>query len=73
MRPDRAALRSHEALREIIRTVGSIGHALLAHQDLNQELHDLAVELRSLEVEFIAGGLPVARLETVLKTIAGFE
>ena len=31
MRPDRAALRSHEALREIIRTVGSIGHALLAH------------------------------------------
>jgi hypothetical protein len=46
---------------------------LLAHQELNQELQDLAVELKSLETEFIAGQLPVARLETVLKIIAGFE
>jgi hypothetical protein len=46
---------------------------LLAHQEPNQELHDLAIELKSLEAEFIAGQLPVARLETVLKIIAGFE
>jgi hypothetical protein len=43
------------------------------YQELNKELHDLAVELSSLEVEFIAGGLPVARLETALKIIAEFE
>lgn len=60
-------------VREIIRTVGSIGQALLAHQQLNKELHDLAVEVRSLEAELVAGRLPVARLETVLRTIAEFE
>jgi hypothetical protein len=63
----------HGALREVIHTVGSIGRALLAHQELNQELHDLAVEMRSLEAEFIAGNVPAARLETVLKLIAEFE
>ena len=63
----------HGTVREIIHTVGSIGRALLAHQDMNQELHDLAVELRSLEAELIAGRLPVERLETALKIIAGFE
>ena len=42
----------HGTLREVIHTVGSIGRALLAHQELNQELHDLAVEMRSLEAEF---------------------
>ena len=63
----------HGTLREVIHTVGSIGRALLAHQELNQELHDLAVEMRSLEIEFIAGNVPAARLETVLKLIAEFE
>jgi hypothetical protein len=63
----------HGAVREIRHAVGSIGRALLAHEDLNQELHDLAVELRSLEADFVAGRLPVARLETVLKVIAEFE
>jgi hypothetical protein len=63
----------HGTLREVIHTVGSIGRALLAHQELNQELHDLAVEMRSLEAEFIAGNVPAARLETVLKLIAEFE
>ena len=63
----------HGTVREIIHTVGSIGRALVAHHEPNQELHDLAVQLRSLEAEFIAGGLPVARLETVLKIIAQFE
>jgi hypothetical protein len=63
----------HGTLREVIHTVGSIGRALLAHQELNQELHDLSVELRSLEAELIAGQLPAARLATVLKVIAEFE
>ena len=63
----------HGTVREIIGTVGSIGRALLAHHEANQELHDLAVELRSLEAELIAGQLPVERLETALKIIAGFE
>ena len=63
----------HGTVREIIHTVGIIGRALLSHQETNQELHDLAVELRSLEADFIAGRLPVARLETVLKVVAGFE
>jgi hypothetical protein len=63
----------HGTVREIIHTVGSIGRALLSHQEPNQELHDLAAEVRSLEADFIAGRLPVARLETVLKVIAGFE
>jgi hypothetical protein len=63
----------HGTLREVIHTVGSIGRALLAHQELNQELHDLAVEMRSLEAELIAGNVPAARLETVLKLIAEFE
>ena len=63
----------HGTVREIIHTVGSIGRALLAHHEVNQELHDLAVELRWLEAELIAGRLPVERLETVLKVIAGFE
>jgi hypothetical protein len=63
----------HGTVREIAHTVGSIGRALLAHQDANRELHDLGVELRSLEADFIAGRLPVARLETVLKIIAEFE
>ncbi|HEY2616759.1 MAG TPA: hypothetical protein VGI78_05420 [Acetobacteraceae bacterium] len=63
----------HGPVRDIIHTVGSIGRALLSHQEPNQELHDLAVELRSLEADFVAGQLPVARLETVLKIIAGFE
>ena len=63
----------HGTVREIIHTVGSIGRALLSHQETNQELHDLGVELRSLEADFVAGRLPVARLETVLKVVAGFE
>jgi hypothetical protein len=63
----------HGTVREIIHTVGSIGRALLSHQDTNQELHDLAAELQSLEADFVAGRLPVARLETVLKVVAGFE
>jgi hypothetical protein len=63
----------HGTLREVIHTVGSIGRALFAHQELNQELHDLAVEMRSLEAELIAGNVPAARLETVLKLIAEFE
>ena len=63
----------HGTVREIIHTVGSIGRALVSHQETNQELHDLAVELRSLEADFVAGRLPVARLETVLKVVAGFE
>jgi hypothetical protein len=46
---------------------------LLAHREPNQELHDLAGELKSLEADFIAGQLPVARLETVLKIISEFE
>jgi hypothetical protein len=63
----------HDAIRDIVRTVGSISRALLAHQGPNQELHDLAVELRLLEVEFVAGQLPIARLERALKVIAEFE
>jgi hypothetical protein len=63
----------HDAVRDVIRTVGSISRALLAHQGLNQELYDLGVERRSLEVEFIAGQLPVARFESALKVIAEFE
>ena len=63
----------HGTVREIIHTVGSIGRALLSHQETNQELRDLGVELRSLEADFVAGRLPVARLETVLKVVAGFE
>lgn len=63
----------HGTFREIVRTVGSIGQALLAHQEANQELHDLAVEVRWLEAELIAGRLPMARLKSVLKIIAEFE
>ena len=63
----------HGALREIVHTVGSIGRALLTHHDANQELHDLAVELRWLEAELVAGRLPMVRLESVLKIIAEFE
>jgi len=63
----------HEPVREIIRTLGSVGATLLAHRELNQELHDLAVRLRSLEAELVAGQLPVAKLETVLRLIAEFE
>ncbi len=63
----------HGTLREIVRTVGSIGRALLTHHEANQELHDLAVELRWLEAELIAGRLPVARLESVLRIIAEIE
>ena len=63
----------HGALREIVRTVGGIGRALLANQKANQELHDLAVELRWLEAELVAGRLPMVRLESVLKIIAEFE
>jgi hypothetical protein len=63
----------HDALRDLVHTVGSIRRALFAHQELNHELHDLAVELRALEVAFIAGDLPVAKLEMALKIIAGFE
>ena len=63
----------HGTVREIIRTVGGIGRALLAHQELNQELHDLAVEVKWLEAELIAGRLPVPRLEIVLKVVAELE
>jgi hypothetical protein len=63
----------HDTFREIVHTVGNIGRALLAHQEVNQELHDLAVEVRWLEAELIAGRLPVARLESVLRIIAEIE
>jgi hypothetical protein len=63
----------HGTVREIIHTVGNIGRALVTHHGSNQELHDLAAELRSLEAELVAGRIPVARLETVLKIIAGLE
>jgi hypothetical protein len=63
----------HGTLREIVHTVGSIGRALLAHHEANQELHNLGVELRSLEVELVAGRLPLVRLESVLSIIAELE
>jgi hypothetical protein len=63
----------HGTLREIVHTVGSIGRALLAHHEANQELHTLGVELRSLEVELVAGRLPLVRLESVLRIIAELE
>ena len=63
----------HDTFREILHTVGSIGRTLLAHQGVNQELHDLAVEARWLESELIAGRLPVVRLESVLRIIAEIE
>jgi hypothetical protein len=76
--PDRTALRgagvaNHGTVREIVRTVGSIGRALLADQDATQELHDLAVELSWLEAELVAGRLPAVRLESVLRIIAELE
>src|SRR5271165_6254710 len=37
-----AEMADHGTVREIIHTVGSIGRALLSHQETNQELHDLA-------------------------------
>lgn len=36
-------------------------------------MQELAVRMRSVEAELVAGQLPVARLETVLKIIAEFE
>ena len=63
----------HGTVREIVRTVGSIGRALLAHQDATQELHDLAVELSWLEAELVAGRLPAVRLKSVLRIIAELE
>jgi len=63
----------HGTFHEVVHTVGSIGRALLTHHAVNQELHDLSIELQWLEAEFVAGRLPVARLESVLRIIAEFE
>jgi hypothetical protein len=67
------AMAQHDTFREIVQTVGSIDRALLAHQEVNHELHDLAIEVRWLEAELVAGRLPVMRLESVLKILAEFE
>jgi hypothetical protein len=68
-----AGMTQHGTLGEIVHTVGNIGRALLSHQEMNQDLHDLAVEVRWLEAELVAGRLPVARLDSVLRIIAEIE
>jgi hypothetical protein len=56
------AMAQHDTFREIVHTVGRIGRALLAHQEGNQELHDLAVEVRWLEAEIDAPREKLARV-----------
>jgi len=61
------------AIEDLQHTIGNISRALFAHQELNRELHDFAVEFESVASPFIAGDLSVAGLETVLKVIAELE
>jgi hypothetical protein len=61
------------AIKDLQHTIGNISRALFAHQELNQELHDLAVEFESVASPFIAGNMSVTGLETVLKVVAELE
>jgi hypothetical protein len=61
------------AIEDLKHTIRNISRVLFAHQELNQELHDLAVEFESVASPFIGGNLSVAGLETVLKVIAELE